>query len=135
MDSQAFGNEITGNAGTNLIDGKAGSDLLMGGGGADAFVFSTALGASNIDALPDFVAGEDKIYLDHSIFAALNAGALSADAFKVGSGATDADDRIIYDPVTGALYYDADGNGSGAAVQFAVVHEGLGLTASDFAII
>jgi serralysin len=135
LSGNEFANEITGNAGTNLIDGKAGSDLLMGGGGADAFVFSTALGVNNIDALPDLVAGQDKIYLDHAIFAALGAGALSADAFKVGSGATDADDRIIYDPVTGALYYDADGNGSGAAVQFAVLHEGLGVTASDFHVI
>ena len=130
-----FANEISGNASGNLIDGKAGSDVLLGGGGPDAFVFSTALGASNIDSLPDFAVGQDKIYLDHSIFAALSAGALSASAFKVGSAATDADDRIIYDPATGALYYDADGNGSGTAVQFAVLHEGLGVTAADFHIV
>ena len=80
-------------------------------------------------------AGVDRLYLDHTIFGALSSGALAAGAFKVGAVATDADDRIIYDSATGALYYDADGNGSGAAVQFAVVHEGINITASDFYVI
>ena len=47
----------------------------------------------------------------------------------------DADDRIIYDSATGALYFDADGNGAGLAVQFANLHEGLPLNATDFQVI
>ena len=131
----ALANEITGNAGSNLIDGGLGADVLTGGAGSDAFLFTTALGGGNVDALIDYAAGGDRLYLDHTVFSALSSGALAAGAFKVGAVAIDADDRIIYDPTTGALYYDADGNGSGAAVQFAVVHEGINITASDFYVI
>ena len=130
-----FANEITGSGGSNLIDGGLGADLLMGGAGGDAFRFSTALGGGNIDALPDFQVGTDKIYLDHAIFGALSAGSSTSAAFRAGTTAADADDRIIYDPTTGKLYYDADGNGAGAAVQFAVLHEGFNLTAGDFYVV
>ena len=49
--------------------------------------------------------------------------------------ATDADDFILYDSVTGALRYDADGNGAGVAVQFATLGTGLALTNNDFLIV
>jgi Ca2+-binding RTX toxin-like protein len=72
--------------------------------------------------------------LDHSIFTALgSAGALSASMFTTGT--PDADDRIIYNADTGALSYDADGSGSGAAVQFATLAAHLNLTHQDFSII
>ena len=48
------------------------------------------------------------------------------------TAAADADDRIIYDPTTGALYYDPDGNGGGAAVQFATLAPGLALENDNF---
>ena len=79
--------------------------------------------------------GTDRIYLDDAVFAGLSAGALAAGAFRSGAAAADADDRIIYDPNTGALYFDADGSGAGLAVQFAVLHEGLAVSASDFQVI
>ena len=36
-------------------------------------------------------------------------------AFQLGTAALDGDDRILYDPTTGALRYDVDGTGAAAA--------------------
>ncbi|MGD9978957.1 MAG: calcium-binding protein, partial [Hyphomonadaceae bacterium] len=109
-----------------------GSDRLAGGAGADAFVFSTALGAGNVDEITDFSVVDDTIQLDRSIFTAIGSGALDPDAFHIGSAAADAEDRIVYNSATGALYYDADGSGAGAAVLFATLSTGLALTQADF---
>ncbi|MEQ1653203.1 MAG: hypothetical protein ABL897_12000, partial [Hyphomicrobium sp.] len=46
-------------------------------------------------------------------------GVLSNDAFSLGATAADGTDRIIYDALTGALYYDADGLGGEAQTKFA----------------
>ena len=42
---------------------------------------------------------------------------------------------VSYNSGTGALAYDADGNGGGAAVQFATLATGLALTNADFVVI
>lgn len=55
-----------------------------------------------------------------------------AEEFHLGAAAQDTDDRIIYDQATGSLFYDADGNGAGAAVRFAVLANKALVTASDF---
>jgi hypothetical protein len=124
-------NAITGNSGNNFIYGKAGNDLLDGGGGSDQFVFDTALGASNIDTVNGFDVADDYLRLDDAMFAALVTGYLAATAFRAGSAAADADDRIIYNAVTGAALYDPDGTGVAAAVQFATLGPGLALAADD----
>ena len=53
----------------------------------------------------------------------------------IGTAAQDADDHIIYDSGTGALYYDGDGSGGTAAVRFAQVSAGLALTNLDFYVV
>ncbi len=60
---------------------------------------------------------------------------LSSKAFVFGAVAADSSDRIIYDDATGALYFDADGSGAGAQVQFAQLDAHLALTNRDFLIV
>ena len=115
-----FIQSVTGNAGANHIDGKGGSDTLKGGAGSDTFIFSSALGAGNVDTIQDFDARYDSIWLDDAVFGGAP-GALAAGAFVIGTAASQADDRIIYDPTSHKLYYDADGSGAGAAIHFATV--------------
>jgi serralysin len=135
LSGNEFAQLIIANAGANVLNGGAGADVLLGLGGADSFAFTTALGGGNVDLLGDFVSATDKILLDDSVFTGLGLGALGAGAFFVGAAANDADDRIIYDSATGALYFDADGNGAGAAVQFATADGHPPIVASDFTVI
>jgi serralysin len=128
-------NAVYGNAGANILNGKGGNDTLVGFAGADQFLFDSAPAAGNVDYLADFLAGTDRIVLDDAAFAGLGLGALSADAFVTGAAAGDGSDRIIYNSTTGALLFDADGNGAGAAIQFAQLSAGTALSASDFLVI
>jgi len=133
----AQSNVLIGNDGNNVLNGGAGNDLLTGGSGADTFVFDRPLHATlNVDTITDFDAAADTIRLSKAVFAALGpAPILTETAFHIGEAAHDANDRIIYNPITGALSYDADGNGTGAAVQFATLGTGLALTHADFVVV
>jgi Ca2+-binding RTX toxin-like protein len=126
---------LYGLGGNDTLNGGDGSDLLIGGAGADDHVFRNVLGAGNIDLVLGFVAGSDRILLDDAIFTGLSLGALSANAFRLGNVALDADDRILYDQVTGNLFFDADGNGSGSALLFARLDGAPVIAASDFQVI
>ena len=139
-------NSIFGNAGNNIINGGLGNDVLTGLGGHDAFRFNTALNTStNVDHISDFTthsgaaAETDTIELAHAVFAALATGALTASAFFSGAGATaahDADDHIIYNATTGALYYDSDGAGGSGAVEFAALTaHPVGVSNADFQVV
>jgi Ca2+-binding RTX toxin-like protein len=143
-------NTITGNTGANTLNGGDGNDFLYGGlgndtltggAGVDHFVFNTTLNAtSNKDTITDFVSGTDKIDLENAIITGLGptTGQLTLDQFRSGAGistAGDSSDRIIHNTTTGGLFYDADGNGSGAAIQFAVIGTNLQITHQDFWIV
>jgi Ca2+-binding RTX toxin-like protein len=128
-----FAQTIQGNAGANIIDGKAGADTMQGFAGADTFVFSTTLGAANIDNITDFSVVDDTIQLARTVFTGLGINhVLDAAAFVIGTAATNANQHIIYNSATGNLYFDDDGNGAHAAQQFAHISAGLALTNSDF---
>jgi Ca2+-binding RTX toxin-like protein len=116
---------LSGGNGSDLLDGGLGTDLMSGGGGSDTLRFSTALGT--VDTIQDFspsaIGNNDTIQLDDDVFLGVGAlGFLAAGAFHVGNAATAADDRIIYDDVTGAIFFDRDGSGGVfAQVQFATL--------------
>ncbi len=149
-DGNALDNAITGNFNRNVLSGKDGDDTLNGRGGADTlwggagddrFVFDTTLNGRSVDTIKDFGNGNDVIVLGTNVFTALDdhsseGGALDVSAFEAGNGvARSADARILYNTATGALAYDADGSGSGAALQFALLQPNLTLTADDFDLV
>jgi Ca2+-binding RTX toxin-like protein len=127
-------NVLTGNGGNNVLSGRGGNDTLKGCAGADKFLFNAPLNAStNTDKITDFSPADDAIRLDDAIFAALpGTGTLPASAFAIGVTATTAAHRILYDPATGNLRYDADGNGPAAAVRFATLTTKPTVTELDF---
>lgn len=130
-------NAVAGNAGSNIINGGLENDTLFGGAGADRFVFNTSLNATtNVDKITDFNIPQDAIWLDNAILTTLGTtGLLATSAFYIGTGAHDANDRIIYNSTTGALFYDSNGSAVGGSVQFATLSKGLAMTNSDFLII
>ena len=128
----------SGNDLANTIDGNAFANVLTGGAGADRFVFNDAPGASNVDTVTDFTSCIDRLILDHAVFAGLAPGVLGAAAFRSGSGLVDSvapEDRLLFDTATGALSFDADGSGGGAAVVFAILAGGHPVVAHDFVVI
>ncbi len=130
-----FDQIVRGNAGNNIIDGKGGADQLWGLAGKDVFEFSTAPGIGNVDRIMDFNVRDDTIWLHHSTFQGLALGALPSGAFAKGAAATQADDRIIYDPRSGDLYFDPDGVGGVDQMLVANLGSSLKLTPADFLII
>jgi hypothetical protein len=133
-----IGNDtLSGGAGNDTLYGEAGIDRLTGGAGKDNFVFNVAPTLANRDTITDFSHHDDTIKLSHSFFKGMGTGPLKSTFFFAGTHAHDADDHIIYNKASGALYYDSDGDGAHAQVLFAVVanHASAGLAASDFVLI
>jgi serralysin len=126
---------VRGDSGNDRLDGGLGADLLTGGSGFDRFTFSTPLGPENVDTINDF-RSSDTIVLDNDVFTGLTAGVLRGSAFRVGTTAGDSSDRIIYDTVSGALYFDPDGVGGANQIQFATIAGSPNnVTARDFLVI
>ena len=134
-----FNDTLTGNTGANSLFGGLGNDTMTGNSGVDSFVFNTALNATtNKDTITDFSPVDDTLVLENAIFTQFVAtGAIPAGTFVANAGgvAGDANDFLLYDTNTGKLFYDADGNGAGAKVEFVTLLGIPALTAADFAII
>lgn len=105
--------------------------MINGGAGSDTCVFDN-LAVGGRDLINDFNAAEDVFAFDTTVFTAL-AGGITDTNFVQAKVATDTVHYLIFDEQGGKLYYDADGSGSGAAVQIAVVQGALtGLDAGNF---
>jgi serralysin len=92
--------------------------------------------ATNVDVVTDFNVADDTIQLDDDVFSSsLGLGNISAGELVIGAAALDANDRIIYNDATGELFYDSDGVGGVAQIQFATLSTGLALTNLDFLVV
>jgi hypothetical protein len=140
---------------TEVFRPGAGNDTIRGDNtpfasytNVDYIYFDTPLNAfTNVDTILDVKIEadqserfEDLLYLDHRIFKTIVSGKPSGAAylepqrFKLTNGGpVDADDRIIADPGTGEIFYDADGNGPKARTLFAKVTPGIAVSANNFA--
>ncbi len=134
---------LDGGAGDDVLFGGAGPDVLYGRAGKDAFVFDTKPnGTHNVDTIKDFKVRDDSIWLAASTFKAIgHAGTDSSPAhlkgafFWKGTAAHDSNDHVIYDPSSGALFYDRDGTGAAAQVRIAQLATHLKMTAKDFFVV
>lgn len=132
---------ITASSLGSTVDGGEGSDtinLAAVGTGTDKIVFNSLVGT---DTIAGYNVANDSIELSKAIFTGLGPiGTLGAAEFLSGANtvaATDGLQRIIVDTTTGAVRYDADGNGAGVAVligTFTTVTGGP-LVVSEFAIV
>lgn len=130
---------LSGGAGTDVLSGGARADRLTGGQDADQFWFDGLESPAQFDTVTDFEAGVDQLVFFKSAFSAFAnlpfASALPASAFTIGTAATTASHRIVYDAASGALFYDEDGTGATAQVQIAMLNGAPALSASDVLIL
>jgi Ca2+-binding RTX toxin-like protein len=128
---------LQGGAGADRLFGGSGNDALSGGAGSDCFVFNTPLGAANRDTITDFNHFDDTFELENAIFTKLGAGShmLNASFFRAGAKALDSNDYIVYNPASGLLSYDVDGNGAHAPIAFALLGNKPVLAYNDFLVI
>jgi uncharacterized repeat protein (TIGR01451 family) len=135
LDGLAGNDVLDGGEGNDIIKGSAGNDTLTGGTGSDSFVFESP--TEGVDTIEDFDSNEgDRIVISATGFG----GGLTPDAvlaesqFVLGTTAVDSDDRFIYDPATGNLFFDPDGNGAAPQQQIAILTGAPNLSAGDIFI-
>ena len=109
------------------------SDRFIGGAGEDRFLFNGPLGQAHADRLVDFESGVDRVQLATALFGVDAPGQIAAGSFALSSRgqAAEADDRIIFNPVTGRLFFDPDGSGAAERQLIAVLDPDSGLSAAD----
>ncbi|OCQ90156.1 hypothetical protein BCD64_19755 [Nostoc sp. MBR 210] len=125
---------LLGDGGNDILIGGLGRDILAGGSGRDSFYLNN--GARNADIITDFVSGVDSFVISQSEFGFNQAiGTLEPSLFRLGTSATAASDRFIYDRSSGKLFFDQDGIGSVAKVQIAQLSNRPTLSNTDFNVI
>ena len=130
----SYGNDtLNGGAGNDSLTGGAGNDLLVGGAGQDTFFLEPLVGEA--DQIAYFSVTDDEIAFQSAALDNLPVGLLSELQFTLGTVATTADHRFIYDRPSGSLFYDADGSGGGLQTQVATLQNKARLGADHIQIV
>ena len=132
LDGGAGNDTLDAGNGDDILIGGTGNDSLTGGDGKDSFVINTP--TEGVDTINDFQAGGiDRIVVSSEGFGGgLTPNAFLEDSqFILGTSATDNDDRFIYDPSTGNLFFDPDGTGEAPQQQIATLKSSPNLSADD----
>ncbi|ODV39770.1 Alkaline phosphatase [Microcystis aeruginosa NIES-98] len=131
---------LSGRAGHDILIGSNASDMLVGGAGNDTITSGTgfdviaySLASEGQDTITDFNVFQDTLQVSAAGFGGgLIAGeSIAAAQFVLGTVATTASHRFIFNKPTGQLFFDVDGNGSGAARLLATLTPNLNLTADN----
>lgn len=125
---------LIGGPGTDFIFGDDGNDTLTGNTDADGFLFRVAPTAVNADVITDFNPAEDVIGLSAAIFPGLPIGVIDASRLRIGPSATNPNHRVIYDSITGRVFFDSDGSGATQAELVATIPVSLNLTPPNIEI-
>jgi Ca2+-binding RTX toxin-like protein len=137
-DSLTGGNgndSLVGGNGNDTLIGSAGNDTLTGGSGNDSFRFNAK--TEGIDNITDFNVANDTILVAKTGFSndlTANA-AITTAQFILGSAANTSAHRFGYNEITGALWFDSDGNGATATIQIATLSTNLTLTNADIFVV
>ena len=110
--------------------GGTGQDALSGGAGADAFVFD-AINATGHDHIVDFLHGVDRLNFTGADYGFAAGHRLTSAEFTVGAQALGSAAQFVWDPTVHMLYWDLDGAGGTAAIEFALIDGLAVVVASD----
>jgi Ca2+-binding RTX toxin-like protein len=125
-------NYILNSPGNDTVNGKGGNDTVTLREGEDTYVYDRPQG---LTTFLDYDTAEDTIAVSAEGFGGgLQPGQLSPDAFATGDDLTQ-NTRFVYDQGSGALSFDADGSGSGQAIQIGQFWPINDLTSSDIVVI
>lgn len=132
-----LGNDtLFGGVGDDLLTGGIGQDVLTGEAGRDNFDL-TGSRTGGYDTIVDFTLGDDTILVSKAEFGLSQSQNTTLDSglFRLGTSATTAGDRFIYNQTTGNLFFDADGVGSTAQVQIAQLSNKAMLTSANIIVL
>ncbi|MEH2286985.1 hypothetical protein [Nostoc sp.] len=142
---------LIGGGGNDTLVGGAGNDVLTGGEGVDRFLYNTDAAFDSTDVGLDSINGfygvffaattqSDKIVLDKTTFNTITSvpgiGFSNESDFEITSSAGTSTAKIVYDPVSGQLFYNENGStaGFGSGGLFVTLSGAPILKASDFII-
>ena len=130
LDGGADHDRLSGGNGSDTLKGGSGNDVMGGGAGADDFIFGSTA-TNGHDHVVDFVHAVDRLVFSGADYGFAAGHGLLASEFTEGSAAVGAGAQFIWDAAAGKLWWDADGDGAGAAFELALISNGATVTKDD----